>query len=107
MNHAAQPRELPHAILVVGDGQVGVLTAIALRQALPTTTVTVIPSPADHAAFADRIGTAMPFTNRLHDRLGISEMDLVQRAFLKSVQNLMLVMRKLSDFRYCTYFTQN
>ena len=80
MNHAAQPRELPQAILVVGDGQLGVLTAIALRQALPTTTVTVIPSPADHAAFADRIGTAMPFTNRLHDRLGISEMDLVQRA---------------------------
>jgi tryptophan halogenase len=80
MNNAAQPRELPQAILVVGDGQVGVLTAIALRQALPTTTVTVIPSPSDNAAFADRIGTAMPFTNRLHDRLGISEMDLVQKA---------------------------
>jgi tryptophan 7-halogenase len=80
MNNTSQPRELPRAVLVVGDGQVGVLTAIALRQALPTTTVTVIPSPPDNAAFADRIGTAMPFTNRLHDRLGILEMDLVQKA---------------------------
>jgi tryptophan 7-halogenase len=81
MSVVSQPRELPRAILVIGDGQVGVLTAIALRQALPTTTVTVVPSPPDNAAFADRIGTAMPFTNRLHDRLGISEMDLVQNAW--------------------------
>lgn len=80
MNAIAAPRELPRAILIVGDGQVGVLTAIALRKALPTTIVTVVPSPPDPAAFADRIGTAMPFTNRLHDRLGIDEMDLVQKA---------------------------
>lgn len=79
MNMISQPRELPSAILIVGDGQLGVLTAIALRTALPTTSVTVIPSPPDNAAFADLIGTAMPFTNRLHDRLGISEMDLVQK----------------------------
>jgi tryptophan 7-halogenase len=75
-----QPRALPRAILIVGDGQVGVITAIALRMALPTTPVTVIPCPPDGAAFADHVGTAMPFTNRLHDRLGISEMDLVQKA---------------------------
>jgi tryptophan 7-halogenase len=80
MSVGAQPRALPRSILVVGDGQVGVITAIALRMALPTTQVTVIPCPPDRAAFADRIGTAMPFTNRLHDRLGISEMDLVQKA---------------------------
>jgi tryptophan 7-halogenase len=75
-----KPRDFPKAILIVGDGQVGVVTAIALRMALPTTQVTVIPCPPDGAAFADHIGTAMPFTNRLHDRLGIDEMDLVQKA---------------------------
>jgi tryptophan 7-halogenase len=80
MNTASQPRELPRSVLIVGDGQVGVISAIALRMALPTTQVTVIPCPPDGAAFADHIGTAMPFTNRLHDRLGISEMDLVQKA---------------------------
>lgn len=74
------PRPTPRAILIVGDSQVGVITAIALRMALPTTLVTVIPCPPDGAAFADHIGTSMPFTNRLHDRLGISEMDLVQKA---------------------------
>lgn len=75
-----QPRELPHAIAIVGDGQLGVLTAIALRKALPTTQVAVIPCQPAPSAFADRIGTAMPFTNRLHDQLGIDEMDLVQKA---------------------------
>jgi tryptophan 7-halogenase len=75
-----QPREMPRSILIVGDGQVGVITAVALRMALPTTQVTVVPYPPDGAAFADRIGTALPFTNRLHDRLGISEMDLVRKA---------------------------
>lgn len=80
MIRAGQSRELPRTILIVGDGQVGVLTAIALRKALPTTTVTVIPCQPDPAAFADGIGSAMPLTNRLHDRLGIAEMDLVQKA---------------------------
>jgi tryptophan 7-halogenase len=75
-----QPRDLPRAIVVVGDGQVGILTAIALRRALPLTTITVLPVPPDAAAFADRIGTALPFTNRLHDRLGIDEMELVRKA---------------------------
>jgi tryptophan 7-halogenase len=80
MSVTPQPRELLRSIVIVGDGQVGVIAAIALRLALPKTLVTVIPCPPDAAAFADRIGTAMPFTNRLHDRLGISELDLVQKA---------------------------
>jgi tryptophan 7-halogenase len=75
-----EPRELPRAIVVIGDGQVGISAAIALRRALPSTTVTVIPVSPDPAAFADRIGTALPFTNRLHDRLGIDEMELVRKA---------------------------
>lgn len=80
MTASSQPREMPGAIVIVGDGQLGVLTAIALRRALPTTTITVIPCQPAPSAFADRIGTAMPFTNRLHDQLGIDEMDLVRKA---------------------------
>jgi tryptophan halogenase len=80
MSASPQPRALPNRILILGHGQVGVISAIALRMALPTTQVIVIPSPTDSAALADHIGTAMPFTNRLHHKLGISEMDLVQKA---------------------------
>jgi tryptophan halogenase len=76
----SEPRELPARIVVAGDGPLGVLTAIALRRALPRTEVIVLAIPPDPAAFAERIGTALPFTNRLHDRLGIEEEDLVRQA---------------------------
>jgi tryptophan halogenase len=66
--------------VVAGDGPLGVLTAIALRRALPRTEVVVLAIPPDPAAFAERVGTALPFTNRLHDRLGIAEEDLVRDA---------------------------
>jgi tryptophan halogenase len=42
--------------------------------------VVVLAIPPDPAAFAERFGTALPFTNRLHDRLGIEEDDLVRHA---------------------------
>jgi tryptophan halogenase len=76
----SEPRDLPQRIVVAGDGPLGVLTAIALRKALPRTEVIVIAIPPDPAAFAERIGTALPFTNRLHDRLGIEEEELVRQA---------------------------
>jgi tryptophan halogenase len=76
----SEPRELPERIVVAGDGPLGVLTAIALRRALPRTEVIVLAIPPDPAAFAERVGTALPFTNRLHDRLGIEEEDLVRHA---------------------------
>jgi tryptophan halogenase len=76
----SEPRELPRRIVVAGDGPLGVLAAIALRRALPRTEVVVLAIPPDPAAFAERIGTALPFTNRLHDRLGIEEEDLVRQA---------------------------
>jgi tryptophan 7-halogenase len=80
MTIAAQPRPMPASVLIIGDGQLGVLAAIAIKQALPRSSVTVIPSQGDPSRFADHIGTAMPFTNQLHDRLGIDEMELVQKA---------------------------
>jgi tryptophan halogenase len=73
-------RELPRRIVVAGAGQVGALAAIALRRALPESEVLVVGTPADPAAFADRAPTALPFTNRLHDRLGIAEDRLVREA---------------------------
>lgn len=75
----SEARELPRRIVVAGDGQLGVLAAIALRQALPASEVMVIGTPPDPTALADRAATALPFTNRLHDRLGIDEEDLVRR----------------------------
>jgi tryptophan halogenase len=74
------PRELPRRIVVAGDGQLGALAAIALRKSLPGTEVLVIGTPPDPAALADRSPTALPFTNRLHDRLGIEEDRLVREA---------------------------
>lgn len=76
----SEPRELPGRIVVAGDGPLGILASIALRRALPTTELLVLALPPEPGAFAERIGTALPFTNRLHDRLGIEEEDLVRRA---------------------------
>jgi tryptophan halogenase len=74
------PREPLRRVVVVGGGQVGVLAAIALRRALPGCEVVVIGTPPSPAAFADTATTAMPFTNKLHDRLGIAETDIVTKA---------------------------
>jgi len=76
----SEARELPTRIVVAGDGPLGVLAAIALKRALPRTEVIVLAIPPDPAAFAERVGTALPFTNRFHDHLGIAEADLVRKA---------------------------
>lgn len=72
-------RELPRKIVVAGDGQVGIVAAIALRRALPSSEVTVIGTPFDPASLADHAASALPFTNRFHDQLGISEELLIRR----------------------------
>lgn len=76
----SEARELPRRIAVAGDGQLGVLAAIALKGALPSCEVLVIGASPDPAAIADRMPTALPFTNKLHDRLGIDEERLVREA---------------------------
>lgn len=76
----SEARELMRRVVVAGDGQLGVLAAIALKRALPACEVVVIGAPPDPAAMADRLPTALPFTNKLHDRLGIDEERLVREA---------------------------
>lgn len=76
----SQPRAPLRRVVVVGGGQLGVLAAIAVRRALPGCEVIVIGTPASPAAFADTSTTAMPFTNKLHDRLGIPEEEIVTKA---------------------------
>lgn len=73
-------REPLNSIVVVGDGQLGALSALALKKALPTASVTVIATPVDPANIADRAPSALPFTNQLHYKLGIAEEDILRRA---------------------------
>lgn len=74
------PREPLRRVLVAGGGALGILAAIAVRRALPSCEVVVAGGDPGPASFADSSPTAMPFTNKLHDRLGIAEERIVTRA---------------------------
>lgn len=76
----SEAREPLRRIVVAGSGQVGSITAIALKRALPSCEVTVIGIPPSPNAFADTATTALPFTNKLHDRLGIHESQIIAQA---------------------------
>ena len=76
----SDPREPLRRIAVVGGGQLAVLAAIALRRSLPVTQVVLIGQPPSPASFSDWSTTALPFTNKLHDRLGVEERDIVLKA---------------------------
>lgn len=67
-------------VVVAGDGHLGAITALALKKALPSAEVMVVGTPPDPAAWADRANSALPFSNRLHDRLGITEESLLTQA---------------------------
>lgn len=76
----SRPRDPLQRVIVAGAGQVGLLAAIGLKRALPAAEVVALGLPPDPGALADRAATALPFTNRLHDRLGIAEQDIIARA---------------------------
>lgn len=68
------------AIVIVGDGQVGLAAAIALRRALPRTAVTIVPCQPDPSAIADRSMTSLPRTDAFHERIGLEEDGFIMRA---------------------------
>ena len=76
----SEAREPLRRVVVAGDGQVGLLAAIAIRRALPRCEVLILPVPADSAAFSNLAATSLPFTVELHERLGISEEAIVRQA---------------------------
>lgn len=73
-------REPLRRVVVAGDGQVGLLAAIAMRRAVPDCEIVIVSAPSAPENYADGAATAMPFTNRLHDRLGIAEEAVILRA---------------------------
>lgn len=76
----SEPREPVRRIVVAGSGQVGLLTAIGLRRALPATDVVLLAFAPQGPSFADFATTALPFTARLHERLGIDEDRMIASA---------------------------
>ncbi len=76
----SEPREPLRRIVVAGSGQVALLSAIALRRALPTTEVVLLAVAPQGPAFADFAATSLPFTASLHDRLGIDEERMIATA---------------------------
>lgn len=73
-------REPLRRVVVAGDGQVGLIAAIGIRRSLPNCEVVIAGLPSSPDALADRAATALPFTNRLHERLGIAEEVIIRRA---------------------------
>ena len=66
------------SICVAGGGIVGLSAAIAFARALPGTAVTVVETPADPAAIADHLPTALPGAERFHSAIGLDEGELVR-----------------------------
>ncbi|APG62322.1 hypothetical protein LPB140_05360 [Sphingorhabdus lutea] len=80
MTADAPARQLLQSILIIGDGQLGILAAIAMKRANPLAEIRVIPCHNDPANFTANIGNAMPFTNKLHAQLGINDISLAKKA---------------------------
>jgi tryptophan 7-halogenase len=72
-------RPAPRRVVVLGDGQVGVTAAIALRRAYPRTDVLVVATPRDPAALADRALTSLPRSVAFQEELGFDEAGLLTR----------------------------
>lgn len=75
----ADERRVIRSVAVLGGGIVGLSAALAIRHALPSVDVTVIETPPDPAALADRLTTAWPSISAFHGKIGLTERDLVRR----------------------------
>ncbi|MCM8729542.1 tryptophan 7-halogenase [Hephaestia sp. GCM10023244] len=68
------------SIAILGGGIVGLSAACAFARALPATRVTLIATPPDPAALADRALATWPRTARFHAAIGLDEPGLLHHA---------------------------
>ena len=66
------------SLCVVGAGIVGLSAALAFARALPGLRVTVMETPPDPAALADRNIACLPTIHRFHAAIGLDELGLVR-----------------------------
>ena len=66
------------SIVVAGGGIVGLSAALAFSRSLPRTKITVVETPRDPAALADRMPTAWPTISRFHALIGLDEIELLR-----------------------------
>jgi len=78
MSASANRRAALRSIAVVGGGPVALVAAAAFARALPQATVTLIETPVDPAALADRLPAATQRTMALLATIGIDEDALVR-----------------------------
>lgn len=74
---AAQDARRIASICVVGGGIVGLSAAIAFARSLPQVAVTLVATPPNPAALADRLPGTLPAVRSFHALLGIDERELV------------------------------
>ena len=71
------PDRAIRSIVVIGGGIVALSAALAFRHALPHVAVTIVETPPDPAALADRLTAAWPSIHRFHAAIGLSDADLI------------------------------
>ena len=81
------------SVAILGARIVGLSAAIAFARALPGLAVTLIETPADPAALADRMPGTLPSIAAFHDRIGLGEADLLAAGTTHRIAT------RLSDWR--------
>lgn len=77
MNQVRSDRAI-RSIAVVGGGIVGLSAAIAFARALPGIRITLVETPFNPAALADRMPGTLPSVGRFHALIGLEELSLVR-----------------------------
>ncbi|HEU4961987.1 MAG TPA: tryptophan halogenase family protein [Sphingomonas sp.] len=67
-------------IAVFGGGIVALSAACAFARALPNIAVTLVATPPDPAALADRLPGSLPAIHAFHDAIGFPESELIRKA---------------------------
>jgi len=72
------------SVAVIGGGPVALVSAVALKQALPDTEVTLIPAPVPDDALADRFPLALPAVHDVLARIGMPPELLLARGVARA-----------------------